>query len=89
MGTVRKMYRFEKFIEIEEYHDGRYGAPGKKREEKKKPTPEQMEKVNQMNRNGIGRKGMRSSGFGISSTVRRGHGMFTWCSTGSRIRTSC
>ena len=50
MGTVRKIYRFEKFIEIEEYHDGRYGAPGKKREEKKKPTPEQMEKVNQMNR---------------------------------------
>ena len=42
MGTIRKIYRFEKFIEIEEYHDGRYGAPGKKREEKKNPTPEQM-----------------------------------------------
>lgn len=50
MGTIRKMYRFKNFIEVEEYHDGRYGAPGEKRQKKKKPTPEQMEKVNQMNR---------------------------------------
>lgn len=50
MGTVRKLYIFKNFIEVEEYHDGRYGAPGKKREKKKKPTPEQVEKINQMNR---------------------------------------
>lgn len=50
MGTIRKMYIFKNFIEVEEYHDGRYGAPGEKREKKKEPTPEQMEKVNQMNR---------------------------------------
>lgn len=50
MGTRRKIYTFKNFIEIEEYHDGRYGAPGKKREKKKKPTPEQMEKVNRMNK---------------------------------------
>lgn len=50
MGTIRKMYRFKNFIEVEEYHDGRYGAPGKKREKKKKPTPEQMERVNHRNK---------------------------------------
>ncbi len=59
MGTTRKMYIFKNFIEVEEYHDGRYGAPGKKREEKKKLTPEQMEKVNQMNREKKARRRLR------------------------------
>lgn len=45
-------YRFRKnqIIEVEEYHDGNYGAPGKRREKKEKPTQEQMQKVNDLNR---------------------------------------
>lgn len=37
-------------IDVEEFHDGRYGAPGKKRLKKKKPTKEQMQKVNLANK---------------------------------------
>lgn len=37
-------------IDVEEYHDGNYGAPGKKRQKKKKPTKEDMQKVNAMNK---------------------------------------
>lgn len=37
-------------IDVEEFHDGMYGAPGKKRQKKKKPTKEQMQKVNQKNK---------------------------------------
>lgn len=35
---------------VEEYHDGRYGAPGLPRQKKKKPTKEDMQKVNAMNK---------------------------------------
>ncbi len=48
----RKKYSFRKgdIIEIEEFHDGRYGAPDEKRQKKAKPTKEQMQKVNTMNK---------------------------------------
>lgn len=48
----RKKYilRYGKVIDVEEYHDGRYGARGKPREEKRKLTPEQMQKVNETNK---------------------------------------
>lgn len=46
----RKRYYFENAIEVEEYHDGRYGAPGIKRDKKKKATKEQMDRVNQWNK---------------------------------------
>ena len=48
----RKEYRFrkEKIVEIQEFHDGNYGAPGKKRIKKKKPTEEQMRQVNADNK---------------------------------------
>lgn len=48
----RKIYTFRKgkIIEIHEYHDGNYGARGKKRSKKKKPTKEQMIKVNADNK---------------------------------------
>ena len=38
----RKTYLFRKknIIEVEEYHDGRYGSPGRKRQPRAKPTPE-------------------------------------------------
>lgn len=50
--TKRKQYRFRhgKIIDIEEYHDGRYGAPGCRREKKRKLTKEQMQAVNAWNK---------------------------------------
>lgn len=52
MGVKRKTYRLKngRVIDIEEYHDGNYGAPGKNRTKKEKPTKEQMQKVNAMNK---------------------------------------
>ena len=48
----RKEYRFRKgkIVEIQEFHDGNYGAPGKKRIKKKKLTEEQMRLVNADNK---------------------------------------
>ena len=36
MAVKRKTYRYRDgdIIDVEEYHDGRYGAPGEKREKK-------------------------------------------------------
>ena len=50
MGTKRKRYTFRQgeIIDVEEFHDGSYGAPGEKREKREKPTKEQMQKVNAM-----------------------------------------
>lgn len=50
--TNRNTYRFREgdIIDVEEYHDGRYGAKGKKRLKKAKPTEEQMRKVNAQNK---------------------------------------
>lgn len=52
MATRRNEYTFRggDIIEREEYHDGKYGAKGKKREKKKTPTREDMKKVNAMNK---------------------------------------
>lgn len=48
----RKRYKFRggDIIDIEEYHDGQYGAPGKRREKKEKPTKEQIRKINAKNK---------------------------------------
>lgn len=46
----QKLYRFKNSIEVEEYRDGRFGAKGEKRQEKKKVTPEQVKRQNQFNR---------------------------------------
>lgn len=50
MATKRVTTRLRNgwIIDVEEYHDGNYGAPGNKRGCKKKPTKEQMQKVNAM-----------------------------------------
>ena len=42
MGTIRKWYELRggEILDIQEYHDGKYGAKGKKRLPKKKPTKE-------------------------------------------------
>ncbi len=46
----RLTYSFRDSVEIYEYPDGRYGAPGEEREKKKEITPEQVKKRNQWNR---------------------------------------
>lgn len=60
MAYVRKEYVFKKVIEVEEYHNGRYGAPGSKRQKKKKQTKEQIEKVNQFNKTKRARHKLRA-----------------------------
>lgn len=52
MATKRKTTRLRggRVLAVEEYHDGRYGAPGMSRQKKKKPTKEDMQKVNAMNK---------------------------------------
>ncbi|MFI3172160.1 MAG: hypothetical protein R3Y58_07330 [Eubacteriales bacterium] len=50
MAYKKKTYTFKNAIEVVECHNGRYGAPGEKRQKKKKPTPEQIEKRNQYNK---------------------------------------
>lgn len=52
MAVKRKKYKLRRgdVIDVEEFHDGNYGAPGKPREKKKKPTKEDMQKVNAMNK---------------------------------------
>ena len=48
----RKKYNFRKgdIIDVEEFHDGRYGAPGEKRQKRVKPTQEQIRMVNAQNK---------------------------------------
>ena len=52
MAIKRKTYRFQQgdIIDVEEFHDGRYGGPGKRREKRDKPTVEQMRIVNALNK---------------------------------------
>ena len=52
MAVKRKTYNLCRgdIIEVEEFHDGNYGAPGKERKKKKKPTTEQMQRVNAHNK---------------------------------------
>lgn len=48
----RKTYTYKQgeIVDVEEFHDGRYGGLGKKREKKKKPTEEQIQKTNALNK---------------------------------------
>lgn len=52
MATERKIMKFRKgdIIDVEEHHDGNYGAPGKKRAKKKKLTEEQIKNNNRINK---------------------------------------
>lgn len=59
MGFLKKTWRFRNAIEVIEYHTARYGAPGQGRVKRKKPTPEEMEKVNQRNRERVARHRLR------------------------------
>ena len=60
MAYKQKTYRFPNAIEVEQYHTARYGAPGQKRLKKKKPTPEQIERINQYNKEKICRHKLRT-----------------------------
>lgn len=60
-GYVQKEYRFEGSIEIERSHTGRYGARGMPRQKKKKPTPEQIARQNQTNRENQLRRILKSN----------------------------
>lgn len=52
MATTRKTTRLRggDILDVAEYHDGRYGAPGRSRQKKKKPTKEDMQKINAINK---------------------------------------
>lgn len=50
MGYIREIWRFLNSTEYEYKFVGRYGAKGEKRGRKEKPTPEQIKKQNQRNR---------------------------------------
>ena len=52
MGTLRKTWhlRDEDILYVEENHDGKYGAPGKKRQPKRKLTPEDIYRINHWNK---------------------------------------
>lgn len=52
MAVKRKTYHLcgGEILDVEEFHDGNYGAPGKERKRKKKPTAEQMKAVNAANK---------------------------------------
>lgn len=52
MAIKRRTYKFRQgyIIDVEETHDGRYGAPGMKRSKRAKPTEEQMRMVNSLNK---------------------------------------
>lgn len=60
MAYKKKTYQFKNAIEVEEYHTGKYGAPGQKRQKKKQPTPEQVAKINQRNKEKNCRRKLRA-----------------------------
>lgn len=75
MSYKRKVYRFLNAMEIEEYHTVRYGAPGQPRMKRAKPTPEQIEKRNQYNKEKLARRKLRAhfrkNDYFVDLTYRR------------------
>lgn len=71
----RLTYIFQNAIEVYEYLDGRYGARGSPRGEKKKATPEQVKKRNQWNRERKARHKLRtwfqSNDYLVTLTYRK------------------
>lgn len=60
MSYKKKTWTFKNAIEVQEYHTARYGAPGQQRQKKKKVTPEQIEKINQYNKERVARQKLRT-----------------------------
>ncbi len=61
MAYVKKTVVFPHAREVMEHHTARYGAPGQERRKKRKPTPEEMEKRNQYNRERLARWKLRNN----------------------------
>lgn len=59
MAYKKKTYVLRNAIEVEEYHTSTCRAPGMKRLKKKKPTPEQVERINQRNKEKLCRRKLR------------------------------
>lgn len=55
----RNQYILKNVIEVEEFHDGRYGAPGKKREKKRRATKKDVDRINQWNKEKGARRRLR------------------------------
>lgn len=49
-GYIRELWDFGDTVEVEEKHTGRYGAKGQGRQERKKPSPEDIKRQNQWKR---------------------------------------
>ncbi len=60
MAYIKKKWEFPYAVEVEQYHTARYGAPGQKRQPKKRQTPEQVQKQNQRNREKKCRRQLRA-----------------------------
>ncbi len=60
MAYIEKRYTFAHAVEVEQYHTARYGAPGQERQPKRKPTPEQIERQNQRNKEKKCRRKLRT-----------------------------
>lgn len=56
----KETYRFPNAIEVYEHLDGRYGARGEPRAKRKRPTPEQIRKRNQWNKERRARHKLRA-----------------------------
>ena len=56
MAYQRLKYDLKTQTEYEFHYKGNYGAPGEKRAQRKKPTPEQIAKQNQWNRENLVRR---------------------------------
>jgi hypothetical protein len=73
---VRKSYDLGDCIEREEYHNGRYGAPGEKRKKKRKLAPEQIQEQNRKNRikkiRRLLRKNFRQGDYWTTLTYKQG-----------------
>ena len=50
MAYKKRIWRFPNAVEVMEYHTGRYGAPGQKRQARARPTPEETARYNQKKR---------------------------------------
>ena len=50
MSYCRRTTKAGPIIDVLEYHSGRHGAPGQKREKRRKATPEEMARANQRNK---------------------------------------
>lgn len=59
MAYKKMTYRYKNAIEVEEHHIGRYGAPGERRNKKKKPTKEQIADRNRFNKEKVARRKLR------------------------------